>query len=623
MNTRRTRRVSAVAAAVAATLSIGALPPASAGAGAPAHTTHGRQPARTLIPIGGGYETDTLRQLVQQTARVARGRTVDILVVPSSYGDAPEDREENLRQAGTRASQINAVCESTISSARFEGCRTTLLPLLNRQDALNPANSRLFDDRETDAGFVLGGDQVLAMQVLANSPAEAAMTRAHGRGVVISGTSAGNAVESRSMITGYSPDGTAATGLQRDAVTVGWGDDLRSDDRGLAFGSRRFVFDQHFYQRGRFGRLLNVTAQSAERYGHGGKIGMGADYATAPVLKNDRVITDVIGPSSTALVDLRTGRATTRWVGADQTLSSRNVLTHLLAPGLGLSYDAATRTVASHGRRLVGRPQSLPSLTAPGRGTVLLGGGDNDRADSPVLRSFVSALPRSGGPVVVLLAGYPDAAAADAAGASYRAALTGAGWSGPVRVLVAGRDRIEAGSVRSAAGVLAVGGDASLLGPALQQGGLPGALRDAARNAPALLTDGALTAAMGSRYATVARPTSDNYEDEGIRSFRADAQTSAPGLGLVRGVNLEPRLTDDYRWGFLYGAAARDRRTIPLGISETTAIRLDRRGAGVVGDRSVVSLDGRSARFGTGSNGAIAAVGVWVNTYAAGDRVLR
>lgn len=621
MTIRHHRRLSAVAAAVA--LSLAGASPALATSGSGHGPGHGKS-TQTLIPIGGGYETQTLAQLVRQTERTARGKTVDILVVPSSYGDAPEDREDNLRQAGNRAKQVNTICESTINTTRFSGCRTTLLPLLNRQDAMNAANSRLFDDPETDAGFVLGGDQVLAMQVLANSPAETAMTRAHARGVVITGTSAGNAVESRSMITGFSPDGTAATGLQRDAVTVGWGDDLRSDDRGLAFGSQRFVFDQHFYQRGRFGRLLNVTAQSAQRYGHGGKIGMGADYATAPVLRDDTVISDVIGPSSAALVDLRTGRATQRWVGPDATLASRNVLTHLIAPGLGLSYDAPSCTVRSHGRAVTARPpHHLPALHPIGRGTVVLGGGDNDRADSAVLRSFTAALPRSGGPVVVLAAGYADAAAADAAAGSYRDALRGAGWTGEVRVLVVGRDRVDAGSVLRAAGVLAIGGDPSLLAPALRQPGVQQALRVGVHTAPAVLTDGAMTAAMGTRYSTVARPTSDNYEDEGIRSFRADAQTWAPGLGLVRGVTLEPRLTDDYRWGFLYGAAAKDRSTVPLGVSERTAIRLSPRGAVVVGERSVVSLDGRSARFGTGSNGAMAAVGVWLNTYAAGERPLR
>ncbi len=39
------------------------------------------------------------------------------------------------------------------------------------------------------------------------------------------------------------------------------------DERGLSFGSRRAIFDQHFHQRGRFGRLLNLTAQSVPRTG--------------------------------------------------------------------------------------------------------------------------------------------------------------------------------------------------------------------------------------------------------------------------------------------------------------------------------------------------------------------
>ena len=51
--------------------------------------------------------------------------------------------------------------------------------------------------------YVLGGDQTVAMQVVAGTPVEAAMAAAYARGAVFGGNSAGDAVQSRNMINGY------------------------------------------------------------------------------------------------------------------------------------------------------------------------------------------------------------------------------------------------------------------------------------------------------------------------------------------------------------------------------------------------------------------------------------
>ena len=56
------------------------------------------------------------------------------------------------------------------------------------------------------------------MQVLAASPAETAITAAVTRGAALGGTSAGAAVESRTMINGYVGDLGPAEGLRRDST---------------------------------------------------------------------------------------------------------------------------------------------------------------------------------------------------------------------------------------------------------------------------------------------------------------------------------------------------------------------------------------------------------------------
>ena len=127
--------------------------------------------------------------------------------------------------------------------------------------------SAAFNDPETDGAFILGGDQDIAMEVLAESPAEAAMASAFDRGVVFGGTSAGAAVESKSMIAGFTGSNGPEDGFAQGSVDVWWANGPDSARRGLIFGSQNIIYDQHFYQRGRFARLLNVVAASDDQFG--------------------------------------------------------------------------------------------------------------------------------------------------------------------------------------------------------------------------------------------------------------------------------------------------------------------------------------------------------------------
>ena len=140
-----------------------------------------------LTPIGGGYVTSTLAGFSRAAAEGASGPTVDLVVVPSAYGDSAKDRAENLTLAQERTDQLDAACDAVVT-APYTGCTATLAVLLNRADALDPSGSAALRSPATDGIYVLGGDQGLAMQVLAGSPAEAAITAAvQERGVVLGG----------------------------------------------------------------------------------------------------------------------------------------------------------------------------------------------------------------------------------------------------------------------------------------------------------------------------------------------------------------------------------------------------------------------------------------------------
>jgi cyanophycinase len=118
--------------------------------------------------------------------------------------------------------------------------------------------------------------------VIGGTKLGAAILDAHGRGVVVAGTSAGaSAVATHMMAFGSS----GATPKHRMAnVSVGLG---------LLVN---VVVDQHFEQRTRLGRLLAVVAQSPSL------IGLGLDEDTAAVIDANDVL-EVIGRGSVTIVD--------------------------------------------------------------------------------------------------------------------------------------------------------------------------------------------------------------------------------------------------------------------------------------------------------------------------------
>ena len=280
---------------------------------------------RVMTPIGGGYETATLEGFAQAAAEDASGTTVDLVVVPSAYGDAPQDRAENLQLAQERTDQVEAACDAIVT-APITDCTATLAVLLDRADALDPANSEPLRDPGTDGVFILGGDQGLAMSVLADRPAETALQEASDRGAVVGGTSAGAAVESISMINGYVGDLGPEDGLQQGSTLMWWGDDADAE-RGLAFGSTATIYDQHFYQRGRFGRTLSTIATADERGDGASPVGVGVDYGTGVRSTGDHTLSGVFGQGSAALVDFDTLGATHDWVGDPAVLSARGIVT--------------------------------------------------------------------------------------------------------------------------------------------------------------------------------------------------------------------------------------------------------------------------------------------------------
>ena len=333
------------------------------------------QAQHTLDPIGGGYTPDSLQGFARVVAQHATGSTVDILVVPAAYGTTPSIGQ-NTHLASQRTAQIESACQAILPEfPQFTGCNATLLIVFQRSEAYDDQNAAAFDDPHTDGGFFLGGDQDIFMETVVNTPLEGSMADAYQRGVVFGGTSAGAAVESASMIWGFTDSGSQENELQEPSVLVWWADDSNGE-RGLSFGSQRAVYDQHFYQMGRFGRLLNVIAQSDDHFAGASRLGIGFDYGTGAPVADDTTLSGLFGASSATVIDDETAGGTHVWEGSDQTLSSMNTLTHVIPAG-DYSYDLATRTPYAHGAPVPfvsPGPWTAGLLDQPGTGPLILGG---------------------------------------------------------------------------------------------------------------------------------------------------------------------------------------------------------------------------------------------------------
>lgn len=574
---------------------------------------------RTLLPIGSGYIDATLQRFAQIAAQHDTSGTVYLLVIPAPFSSDPftisaEERAQNLSDADRRRQQVQTACDTIRQTAQT--CQATLAPILVRDDAFDPANLSLFTP-DLDGVYILGGDQTVAMRVLADTPTERLMRRAYNDGAVVGGNSAGAAVQSRTMIAGYIGDNGPDNGLQQGSVEIWRGRGAPETERGLSFGLRNAVLDQHAFQRGRIGRLLNVTWEEDT-------LGIGVDAETGAVIEHADQITDVFGRSGAIVIDMKTYRAHGRYAGPTNSLAVRGVITHLIPPG-GYGYDLRSR------RPLVnGQPELAPHTNnrtfdslrlLAGHGPLLLSGNISDDKGGSVTDRFVALSGESGARLVVLAAGYADRSAAQADAEAFVAALQPK-VSAPVQAFVLDTQSDSAAinaALADASGILITAPDQSQVLSALNAvAPTITAIQDAWQRGATLLADNAAAAALG-QLTTATAPRTDDIENESINSFRPDSVAAQPGLAFLSSVAIEPGLLPERRWGELYNLIYRDHSMLAIGVDVGTALEITSEGAAVIGTGVVVVLDGRAAQFAVGSNGALGARYVRLDSYVDGD----
>ncbi len=459
------------------------------------------------------------------------------------------------------------------------------------------------------------------MQVVANTPFEDALAAAQAAGAVTSGNSAGAAVESADMIAGYTGANGPEQGFEQGAVDLWLYGGPTDDTRGLVFGLQNVLLDQHVLQRGRIARLI-ATAHLA------GTVGIGLDADTAATIKNGSTVTEIGGLSAAFVADSLTFPAFAQY-DSSGTLSIRREATHVLAPGDG--YDIPLRQPIPAGSAgslpapdLTGR--SFPNLLPPpNAGPLLLAGGSPSGA---VLDRFVVDSGGSGSSIVVLAAGYakPEVATKDAK--AFAAAFSARGASASWFLVNAKTNEAQVVAALNAAdGIFLTAPDPStVLGSLAAKPQVTAQIVGLWGNGRALLANDAAASAISENFTTDPRPaaTTGAIEAAAIAEFRPDSTTVVEGLGWIN-VAVEPGIVSNRHWGRLYNIVAEPfpAEGIAIGIDAGTAVefRPEWSAPQVVGDSVAVLLDGRYASFGVGSNGALSAHWVILDTLVGGEEV--
>lgn len=254
----------------------------------------------TLMPIGGN-ENHKKPILLQEFVRRAGGASADIVVFPQ-----PSVLKNTGRDYASKFLEL--------------GARTAIsLEFRSRSEAFD--DNSLEEVRSASGIFISGGTQMRLPVLIGGTPMEGVILQAYRRGVIVSGTSAGAAVLPKVMIAYGKSGPTPRERMAQFAAGLGLSD--------------KIVFDQHFRQRDRLGRLLYLIST------HPGLLGVGIDENTAAIVEDESSIT-VAGAGAVTIVDGSEIESTNvAEVENGGVVAVSGVRIHILTSGC--SFDVSTR----------------------------------------------------------------------------------------------------------------------------------------------------------------------------------------------------------------------------------------------------------------------------------------
>lgn len=267
----------------------------------------------TLVVIGGAEDRVGRASLLREFVKLAGGRRARLVVIPSA-SSFQDEVVESYTAVFTRlgAPGVEVVNPATRTEAHDEAAVAQI-------------------DGATGV-FMTGGSQLRLSHLLPGTPVGDALHRAHERGCVVGGTSAGASIMSDFMIS-----------MGEEGVTPRQRGSQLSAGLGLLRG---VVVDQHFDQRARYGRLMSVIAPSPHL------LGVGIDEDTAIVVRDRREFT-VRGSGAVFVVDCHAAHtdAPEARAGAPMLVSGATV--HTLPAGATFDLDE---------RRLTGFVEHHPDV---------------------------------------------------------------------------------------------------------------------------------------------------------------------------------------------------------------------------------------------------------------------
>ena len=262
-----------------------------------------------LMIIGGAEDKLKRRTILREFVARSGGSQARIAVIPtaSSLGDEVVDVYDALFRK--------------LGAGEVVACRPQ-----SREQASDPGIVSLVDD--ATGVFMTGGNQLKLSAIIGGTPLADAILRAHERGAVIAGTSAGASIQASHMVA----FGVGGTTPKQRMTQVAAG-------LGLV---RSTVIDQHFDQRNRYGRLLMIVSQSPQL------LGLGVDEDTCALVthEGDREVMTVLGRGAVTVLD--PARLVTNAYEAKRSapLLASGVTLHVLPAGA--QFDLTSRTLVPH-----------------------------------------------------------------------------------------------------------------------------------------------------------------------------------------------------------------------------------------------------------------------------------
>ena len=256
----------------------------------------------TLMAIGGAVNFEE-PGIFEEFIKRAGGAKANIVILPqaSSLAKTGKEYAKAFQKLGLKKRPISLEFRSREEADRKE-----------HRYALQKATGI----------FIAGGTQMRLTSLIGGTKFEQKLLATYRRGTVIAGTSAGTAVQSKVMIAYGHGGATPRERIAQFATGFGFTD--------------KIIFDQHFRQRDRLGRLAYAISM------HPGALGIGVDENTAAIVEDDRHIT-VCGKNAVTIIDGKNMKATNvAEVTHSRPIAVSGLVIHVLTPGC--SFDLKSRT---------------------------------------------------------------------------------------------------------------------------------------------------------------------------------------------------------------------------------------------------------------------------------------